>query len=250
MGLGIAGALALKRASRGGGAAITWVDLLSCDQGSGTAVAPGADASGFRSSGGHNTTTGVTEITCAGSIVAADGYQENVLWYSEDLSVLLPDFDPSTEALAIRILRGDTPSGTVELNLWAGLLDGQPSGTASGCCFFWGHGSGAADNSGLMGATAMTFSGAGGLVDSVTGLIQIMIDGTTRETRVTGRNLMQSGAFSGGANWGAGQNLATEQSSWKICWGLGHRSTDSLAGIVTTGFKVQIAKVPLPDFLA
>lgn len=221
---------------------IQWIELRSCDQGSGTAVAPGADASGFRTSGGHNTSTGITDIVLSSVAVAADGYQEAVLWYSEDLLTLIPDFDPTKHDLLIEIDKLSTPPGTVELNLWAGVLDGQPSGTASGCCFFLGHGSAVADNSGIMGATTNTFSGAGDNADVCTAAIQITSDAGVYETRITGLNTLQDLDESGGANWGAGQALTGTKATWKICWGIGHRSTDSMAGLVAT-FKVRVAKV-------
>lgn len=221
---------------------IQWVELRSCDQGSGTAVAPGGDVSGFRSSGGHDTNTGITDIVLSNVATAADGYQENVLWYSEDLLTLLPDYDPARHDLLIEIDKLATPSGTVELNLWAGLLDGTPSGTASGCCFFLGHGSASADNSGIMGATTNTFSGAGDNADTVTAKIQVTVDGATVESRIMGLNTLQDGAESGGANWGAGQTLTGSKATWKICWGIGHRSTDSMAGLGAT-FRVRVARV-------
>lgn len=221
---------------------IQWVELKSCDQGSGTAVAPGGDVSGFRSSGGHNTSTGITDIVLSSAAVAADGYQEAVLWYSEDLLTLIPDFDPTKHDLLIEIDKLATPPGTVELNLWAGLLDGTPSGTASGCCFFLGHGSASADNTGIMGATTNTFSGAGDNVDTCVARIQITADGATVETRIVGLNTLQDLDESGGANWGPGQTLTGTRATWKICWGIGHRSVDSMAGLVAT-FKVRVAKV-------
>ena len=231
--------------SAGGSRKIKWIELRSCDQGSGTAVAPGGDVSGFRSSGGHNTTDGVTRVVTSSAAVAADGYQENVCWWSEDLLTLIPDFDPDLHYLLIEIDKGMTPPGTVELNTFAGLLDGLPSGTASGCCFFIGHGSASADNSGLMNATTMTFSGAGDNVESCVATIQITNDAGTREARIIGRNVLQDRDESGGANWGAGQNLTTSPSSWKIVWGIGHRSTDSMAGFIAR-FKVRVAKALLP----
>lgn len=235
---------------RGGVGSYTWHDLKNIEQSTGgpTAILPYIDAVPYRLSGGHNILTGKTELALQNAATNI-GYQQNVLAYTALLNTVLEGEVMSwdNDILVIRIIRGSTPRGTSELNLWAGLLDGLPSGTVSGAAGFWGQSTAGADVSGIMNATTGTFSAVGGQADEVYLFIQVSDTGAGIETRIMGRNKLTTGKWSGGANWGAGQALSALGNNLRIAWGVAQRTpgTDNLTGISTVGFQVRVARVPL-----
>ena len=230
----------------GGAAGIQWKRLKGCDQGSGTAVAP-VDPSGFVTSGGHNTLTGITKYKLSNVAVAADGYQENVARNTVDVAAVLPGFNADRQAIAIKITRGPTPSGTAEVNIFAGLASGTHP-TWLGVFGFVGHGSDSADNAGTQGTATLSFSGTGGIVDECVMILTFSRTGSGWETRITGRCRLQNGTYNPAANWGSGQVLAGDPALAKFVWGVGHRSTDPMSQMAH--FLVEVGTIDFPDDLA
>lgn len=228
-----------------GGAPPSWRRVSTWDQG-----ATPTDPSGFRSSGSVDATgqfVGVMNGT-----TQADGYQEGVLYVSRDLSSLpgLSGVDWTKNLLALRLDIGNSPASLVEPLFFAGVGDGLPAvGTTLAVATCVRGGSASATNTGMFGQTGPTFASAGEHVASLVSFLLFAYNGTSWETRATGRAQLVTGQEHPGANYGSGQAITVAPQSCKLFAGFGHGSADALNNYPAE-FALDYALIPIPSGFA
>lgn len=161
MGLGIAGALALKRARRrgGGDGSVTWVALdAPFVQASDTPVdsIPIASAEAFDPDSKFLQVTFNTDTAANRA-----GFRSGGVYLTKKISDVLPEFDPTIHELLAYVDKGDTDSGTGEILCALCVIDeSTPSATANGTGGGWTQSSGTTDGVSVVQATAASVSNA------------------------------------------------------------------------------------------
>lgn len=158
MGLGVAGALALKRAARGSGSALVEFTALKGPfvQASNTPV----DSTPIASAVSYDDTTGYLVVTFNTDIAAnRSGFRSGHVYLTRQVSSIFPSFDPAIHELLAYVDKGDTDSGTGEILCALSLIDeSTPSGTAQGTGGGWTQSSGTTDGVSVVQATSASVS--------------------------------------------------------------------------------------------
>lgn len=219
-----------------------WIQITTTNQASNVPSDPGSIAS--------STTfvNGLATVVCAAHTANVPGYQNNVLRWTVDLADYIPNFDHLTEDLLFLIDPLTTPSGNVELMIFAGLVDSETvNGSLQGACFFWGHSSATVDVAGHMLTTSTSFTSAGYAIKQAEALIRFGIDSGVYPSSVLVNSVSDAGTAQNIPNPNAGGDLRIDPATGFITFGVAHRSTNSLSGITAT-FKVYVARVARPTF--